>query len=111
MLLNGGALDGARVLKPETVRLMTQNQIGPLTIAYGIHGDKFGYGFGVVTPDARDKTPASAGSYSWGGLFDTFFWVDPEKQLVGVVMAQLYPFGHLPLWADYQKLAYAALAE
>ncbi len=111
MLLNGGELDGVRLLRPETVRLMTQNQVGSINIPYSIHGDKFGYGFGVVTPAGKPKTPASVGSYSWGGIFNTFFWVDPEKRLVGVVMTQLFPYSHLNLWADFQKRAYEALAE
>ena len=111
MLLNGGELDSVRLLKPETVQLMTQNQIGGLNNQFGVHGDKFGYGFGVVTAAGKDKSPASVGSYSWGGIWNTFFWVDPEKQMVGVVMTQLYPFGHLSLWADFQKRAYEAVGE
>jgi CubicO group peptidase (beta-lactamase class C family) len=110
MLLNGGELDGARVLKPETVRQMTRDQLGGLDNPFGVHGGKFGYGFGIVTEGGKSKSPASVGSYSWGGIWNTFFWVDPEKQVVGVVMTQLYPNGHLGLGAEFQKRAYEALA-
>ena len=57
------------------------------------------------------RTPASVGSYSWGGIFNTFFWADPEKQLAGVLMTQVYPSGHPSLRGDFQKLAYEALGE
>jgi CubicO group peptidase (beta-lactamase class C family) len=107
MLLNGGELDGVRLLKPETVRQMTANQIGELRIA-GPHGDRFGYGFGVVTAKSA-AMPMSVGSYSWGGLFNTFFWVDPERRLVGVLLTQLYPYDHLPLRGDFLKQVYAVL--
>jgi CubicO group peptidase (beta-lactamase class C family) len=105
MLLNGGELGGVRLLKAESVREMTRNQIGKLDLPFGVHGDKFGLGFGVTT---KPGVP-SVGSYSWAGAFHTFFWVDPEKKLAGIVMTQLHPWGASTLWADYQKAVYAAL--
>jgi CubicO group peptidase (beta-lactamase class C family) len=51
----------------------------------------------------------SAGTYSWGGFYYTYFWVDPKEDLVGIWMAQLYPWGDLTLWDDFRKLTYAAL--
>ena len=75
MLLNRGELDGVRLIKPETVDLMTRNQIGDLRIAFPNHGDGFGFGFGVLTD--RGKTEAfrraayddvaTVGTFSWGG--------------------------------------------
>jgi CubicO group peptidase (beta-lactamase class C family) len=100
MLLNEGTLDGVRLLRPETVRQMTQNQIGKLNCAYAIHGDKFGLGFGVTE---RPGGAVSVGSYSWGGMYHTFFWVDPKQKLVAVLMTQLYPWGASTLWEDFQK--------
>jgi CubicO group peptidase (beta-lactamase class C family) len=113
MLLNGGELNGVRLLKPETVKLMTQNHIGDRAIFTSAHGDGFGYGFGVVTtPAAHDKTHTSLGSYSWAGAFYTFFWVDPSKELVGVMMTQLSGQGtDLKLWEEFPKLTYEALVE
>ncbi|MGE3820671.1 MAG: serine hydrolase domain-containing protein, partial [Isosphaeraceae bacterium] len=106
MLLNEGVLDGVRLLKAETVHAMTRNQIGPLHCAYTIHGDKFGLGFGVVS---QPGGVATVGSYSWGGIYHTFFWVDPARELVGVVMTQIHPWGESSLWADFQKAVYASI--
>jgi putative heme-binding domain-containing protein len=108
MLAAGGRLGEARLLRPETVRAMTTNQIGALTIAFREHGDGFGFGFGVVREAGRG--PASVGSYSWGGIYHTYFWVDPEKQLAGVLMTQVFPFDHLTLRTDFQNRVYEALA-
>lgn len=106
MLLNEGTLEGQRLLRAETVRAMTRNQIGPLDCAFSIHGDKFGFGFGVTT---KPGGPASVGSYSWGGMYHTFFWVDPKRELVAIVMTQLYPWGKSTLWADFQRAVYQSI--
>lgn len=111
MLLHRGERNGKRLLKAETVDLMTRNEIGDLPIPFRVHGDGFGYGFGVVTGRDKQTSPASVGSYSWGGIFNTFFWVDPKEQLIGIVLTQLYPFGHLTLWHDFQAKVYADLAQ
>jgi CubicO group peptidase (beta-lactamase class C family) len=111
MLLHGGERNGKRLLKPETVAQMTRNQVGTLQIPFRVHGDGFGYGFGVVTGREKPPSPAPVGSYSWGGIFHTFFWVDPKDQLIGIVLTQLYPFDHLTLWQDFQAKAYEDLAD
>lgn len=111
MLLNGGELDGARLLKTETVRRMTSNQVGDLKLMFGDHGNRFGYGFGVRTATDKGGDPSSAGSYSWGGLFHTYFWVDPKKELIGVLMTQVYPNDHLSLRREFQKRTYESLAD
>ena len=109
MLLNGGTLDGHRVLRQETVALMTRNQIGDSQIPFSGHGDGFGFGFGVVTDKGAGADEASVGSFSWGGVFNTYFWVDPQEQLIGVLMTQLFPYDHLKLRADFKRLAYEAI--
>ena len=109
MLVNGGELDGIRVLKPSTVKTMTANQIGKLSIGAEAHGDKFSYGFGVVTDSGKDQDVATVGSISWGGLFHTYFWADPQKKLVGVLMTQIYPNAQLSLRTDFKKRVYEAL--
>lgn len=106
MLLNGGQWNGTRILKPETVREMTSNQIGDLK--FMMPTGRFGYGFGIVASAGKDEV-ASVGSYSWGGFYNTGFWVDPEKKLVGVFMSQLVPAGMPGMFQDFQKLAYAAI--
>jgi CubicO group peptidase (beta-lactamase class C family) len=110
MLLNKGELGGKRLLRRETVKLMTRNQVGDLKVTIRDHGDKFGYGVGVVTKAAQAKEVGSAGTFSWGGIYNTYFWVDPEKEVVGVLMSQLYPFDHLTIREDFQRLIYEALA-
>ncbi len=109
MLLNGGELNGVRLLRPKTVNRIITNQIGDLDISFPIHGDKFGYGFGVHV-DSTERNGASRGTYSWGGIFHTFFWVDPEQQVIGLVMTQLVPFDHLTFWKEYQSRVYDALS-
>jgi CubicO group peptidase (beta-lactamase class C family) len=112
MMLNGGTLDGVRILKPETVRAMTSNQTAAFPLTLGqLPVDGFGFGFGVVTPAGKDKTSMSPGSFSWGGFFHTFAWADPEKKLVGVFMTQLYPSGGTTIQTDFVKATYKALAD
>jgi CubicO group peptidase (beta-lactamase class C family) len=111
MLLNRGELDGARVLKPETVDLMTRNQIGDLPMPSWGHGDRFGYGFGVVTEAGRGDDPASVGSYSWAGFFYTYFWVDPKREIIGILFTQTYPNGGLSLREGLKRTTYEALTD
>jgi CubicO group peptidase (beta-lactamase class C family) len=110
MLLGGGELDGARILKAETVKQMTSNQLGKLKVYIDDHGDCFGYGFGVVTPAGKGDV-WSVGTFSWGGIFHTYFWVDPQKQLVGILMTQVYPYDKLSLRGEFRKRAYESLAD
>lgn len=111
MLLNKGELDGARVLKPETVALMTRDQVPGLNVLPWGHGDGFGYGFGVVKEANRDADLAGVGAYSWGGFFYTYFWVDPRREIVAIFMTQLYPNDHLKVREEFKRLTYDALAE
>ncbi len=109
MLLNRGELDGVRILKSETVDLMTANQIGDLPMPGFGHGDRFGYGFGVVSD--RGDLPEAVGTYSWGGFFYTYFWVDPRNDLIGVLFTQTYPSGDLKLREEFKRLTYEALTD
>lgn len=104
MLLDGGEWNGTRILKSETVRAMTSNQIGDLKCMSPT--DRFGYGFGIVAGADKDQV-ATVGSYYWGGFCNTAFWVDPQKKLVGVIMTQLFPSDHVTLYQDFMKRAYA----
>ena len=92
MLLNGGELDGARILKPETVKLMRQNVLkeGVLVDLYGPSMDGVGFGmdFAVILDPAKAKTPQGKDSYYWGGAFGTWFWIDPTNDVVFVGMIQ-----------------------
>lgn len=110
-LLNGGVLDGQRILKRETVERMTTNRLNDLSIGFP-PGASFGYGFGIVTEaskkSAGDQQPASIGTYSWGGAFYTQFFVDPKEKLIGVFLTQMLPNDHLKLHGEFTRLIYAA---
>jgi CubicO group peptidase (beta-lactamase class C family) len=88
MLLNGGELDGARLLGPKTVELMTSNHVGDL-----YQGGRFGFGLGfeIVEHVGRSGRPGSVGEFSWGGAYYTKFWVDPVERVVAVFMTQVLP--------------------
>ena len=87
MLLNEGEFDGVRVLRAETVRQMTQNAVGNMPTIRG-PGWGFTLGFGIVTDPAAAKSRLPAGSYGWGGIYGTQFWIDPANRVVGLVMTQ-----------------------
>ena len=108
MLLSGGSYQGRRLLKPATVQLMTTNQIGDVMQGR----NKFGLGFGLVTPDGAAHGPLPAGAYEWGGIFGTTYWVDPTRHLVGLLYTQKYPAGTgADLGERYKRLVYRALVK
>ena len=109
MLLNKGELDGVRVLKAATVGQMTANQIGEFACGFPIHGDKFGLGVGVHSPDSAERHGASPGTFGWGGFFFTYMWADPHRQVAGVLMMQAHPNGGGTEWADFQQAVYDGL--
>ena len=115
MLLNGGELDGHRVLSRKTVALMMQNHLpaglppvfGGLPWPPGNNG--FGYG-GAVRLDSAASLPGSAGTFRWSGYASTFFWIDPKADLIAMVWSQYLPETHV--WAvdgEFQRLVYAAV--
>jgi len=114
MLLNGGQLDGRRVLKRETVALMMKDQLPHgLTPIPGPAADwppgKNGFGYGGAVRVDSDKTvPGSPGTFRWAGAASTFFWVDPQADLTAMVWTQYLP----PSWsldAQFQPLVYASV--
>ncbi len=107
MLLNGGAYDGKRLLGRNTVRLMTMNQIGDVQFA---NNDKFGLGFLVVSETGSARTPAQAGTFSWGGAFATSYWVDPKEKLVLLFYRQLQGSTHGDVVEKFRALTYQALS-
>jgi CubicO group peptidase (beta-lactamase class C family) len=108
MMLNGGTYNGRRLLKPSTVALMTQNQIGDIN--QGLN--KFGLGFSILTPAGAAKTGQSVGSYEWGGAFGTDYWVDPKEKLVVLLYTQKFPHNNTPdLVPQFRKAVYAALTK
>jgi CubicO group peptidase (beta-lactamase class C family) len=109
MLLNGGALDGVRLLGPKTIELMTRSHTSELTPPLQLLGlgVNFGLGFRVVTDLASTQTLGSDGMYGWSGIYGTNFWVDPKERLVAVMMVQKYPAPTVA--ASFQPMVYQAL--
>ena len=93
MLLNGGEYDGQRLLGRMTVDMMITNQIGMGKPVY-IRGDGYGFGlgFGVLTNPAKSPDALSIGTFTWGGADGTLFWIDPQEDLIGILMVQLNPY-------------------
>ncbi len=123
MMLNEGRLGSERIIEPETVALMTTNQL-PDGLGIGFDGTnrsdeagqphQFGLDWGVITDPEAMKSPAGAGTYYWGGAAGTWFWIDPVNDLFFIGMIQR--FGELPgdeadFRGESMRLVYEALAE
>ena len=121
MLLNGGELDGARILAPKTIQLMASNhlpggqdltQLSRSLFSESTNaGVGFGLGFAVVFDPPKTLIPCSMGEYYWGGAASTAFWVDPVEQVTAVFMTQLLPSSSYPIRRELRTLTYAALME
>jgi CubicO group peptidase (beta-lactamase class C family) len=83
LFLNGGELDGVRLLSRKTIELMLQNQIGTLQ-------PNFGLGFAIETAQNDARSPKSLGSFSWGGAFSTTYWADPKEKLIALLYTNIY---------------------
>jgi CubicO group peptidase (beta-lactamase class C family) len=118
MLLGGGQVDGVRVLGRKTVELMTQNHLPDgaalweVARGFGEVGFK-GMGFGLTVAVSQGPVATgvvgSVGSYTWGGLASTVFWVDPAEDLVVIFMVQFLPSGTFDFRSQLQALVYGAL--
>lgn len=116
MLLNGGVLDGQRLLGPKTVELMRANHLPPALMPIGIgSGSQPGYGFGlgvsVLVDVAASGAPGSPGIFGWGGAATTQFWIDPQEEMLGIFMTQFMPSGHYPVTREFRVAVYQALVE
>jgi CubicO group peptidase (beta-lactamase class C family) len=122
MLLNGGELDGVRILSPKTIALMTSDQLPanverhtPVALALGAFGPmpesgtSFGLGFAVRTDAGRSPIPGSVGDFSWGGITGTLFWVDPKEKLVAVMLCQSQQAANNLIWRQTRTMVYQAL--
>lgn len=118
MLLNGGVLDGTRLLSPKTIELMTANhlpggkELPDMSVSLfseaSYAGMGFGLGFAVTTDPARTLVPGSRGDFSWGGMASTYFWIDPREQLIAIFMTQLMPSTIYNLRRELRTLVYSA---
>lgn len=111
LMLNGGALDGVRLLSPRSVELMTVNHVGTLFAERGPAdaGKGFGLGFDVLLDLGRVGRLGSEGAFGWGGAYHTNYWVDPREKLVALVMTQLLPAGGSDLHDRFRTLVYQSI--
>ncbi|HEY1295067.1 MAG TPA: serine hydrolase domain-containing protein [Chloroflexota bacterium] len=125
MLLGNGELDGARILKAETVAEMNRNQIGDLSVGLlstalpGASNDaeffpglpkKWGLAYMINAEDA--PVGRSAGSLAWAGLANTYYWIEPQRRVAGVILTQILPFADptvLNLFENFERATYAGL--
>ena len=120
MLLNGGALDGAQILSPKTIELMTANHIPggqdltqmskSLFSEAEMAGIGFGLGFATTIDSAATLTPCSTGDFYWGGMYSTAFFVDPVEDIIMIFMTQLLPSTTYPVRREIKTMIYSALA-
>ena len=127
MILNGGALDGVRLLETETVDMMAQNQIGDLragalgsvmphmTLPFDLFPNMTtGWGLGFLINPEPVPGRRAAGSLAWAGLANTHYWIDPASNRAGLLLAQTFPFGDaavLDLVRDFETATYAVKPE
>lgn len=124
-LMHGGGHNGTKILKPETVALMGKNHTGD--IQAGIlkttnparsndvdlfPGAPIRWGLGYMLNMQAGPNGRSAGTVSWGGIFNTYYWLDPAKRVTGLIMTQILPFADTPtlkLYGQYERSVYDAL--
>ena len=125
MLLNGGSWNGVKILKPETVALMNKNHTG--NIPAGVMktavparsnnvdffpGAEIRWGLGYMLNQQAGPNGRSAGTVSWGGIFNTYYWIDPAKKVTGLIMTQILPFADpraVKLYGQYEAAVYESL--
>ncbi|MEX2333214.1 MAG: serine hydrolase domain-containing protein [Pseudohongiella sp.] len=120
MVLNGGELDGVRIIGSKTLEYMTQNHLPGIfgdngqhaadTLPGFVNGTGFGLGFAVIEDPTAAGGIGSEGEYYWGGAAGTIFWIDPVEELIGVVMIQ-HMNVQVPLRAAFKALAYGAIVD
>jgi CubicO group peptidase (beta-lactamase class C family) len=120
MLLNGGAFDGAQILSPKTIELMTANHIPggqdltqmskSLFSEAEMAGIGFGLGFATTIDSAATLAPCSNGDFYWGGMYSTAFFVDPVEDIIMIFMTQLLPSTTYPVRREIKTMIYSALA-
>jgi CubicO group peptidase (beta-lactamase class C family) len=119
MLLDGGQLDGKRLLSRTTVGLMTADHLGPALgaaptpseLLLGTPGYTFGLGFAVRREAGIAGVSGSAGEYTWGGFAGTYFWIDPKEQLIGILMTQAPGPTRVEQRKLFRQLVYQAIAD
>ncbi len=110
MLLNGGALDGQRILSPKSVELMSSDALDDIPADFPwSDGAGFGLGFQVTTDLGATGMLGSVGEYGWGGAAGTRFWIDPKEKMITLYMIQILPHTGLQFSSQFKNLAYQAI--
>ena len=107
MLLNGGELDGTRLLGSKTVELMTMSHLDYERAP----GWGFGLGVQVCSNVAHTETLGSTGAYGWSGIANTYFFIDPAEDLIAMVWTQMQPYGYYPLSQEFNVAVYQAIVD
>lgn len=110
MLLNGGELDGVRILSPKTVQLMTRNHLPATGEVMARSGTGFGLGVAIAIDQGAIGELGSNGEYNWGGAAGTKFWIDPREKLIGIFMTQSLPHAS-QIGVDFKYLSYQAIID
>jgi CubicO group peptidase (beta-lactamase class C family) len=120
-LINGGEIDGVRLLGPKTLKLMTSNHLPNGLDLPGLsrslfseatyNGIGFGLGFSVTMDPVKTMIPGSPGEFSWGGAATTSFWIDPAEELITIFMTQVLPSSAYPLRRELRTMVYAAITD
>jgi len=105
MLLNGGEYNGKRILSPASVKMMTVSQFDKIDWP----DNKFGLGFGIYTDKSSAVSPLSPGSFEWGGMFSSSYWVDPKEKIVAQLFLNQFPNSHGEIHNKFKILVYQAL--
>jgi CubicO group peptidase (beta-lactamase class C family) len=125
MLLHQGRFNGAQLLRPETVSQIGQNQIGNLQLGTMktampelsndvdlFPGVRCGHGLASVVNAQQGPNGRSAGTLTWAGLLNTYYWIDPQKRVTGVILTQILPFADpkaVKLYGEFESAVYDAL--
>jgi CubicO group peptidase (beta-lactamase class C family) len=114
-LIHNGQYEGGRLLGRKTLEWMTCNHIpeqfmplkmGPWELDHG-----YGLGFRVTTSLGEARKSTSVGEYGWGGAANTYFWIDPAEEIIGLMMTQYMPTPSYPVQERFQNLAYQAIVD
>ncbi len=107
MMLNGGEYNGARILAPRTVQLMTSGQLPFLYDGQ----DNFGLGFGITSERSAARKVRNEGTFAWGGYFGTTYWADPKAKMICLIMTQLTPNSHVDLEQKLEQVIYQSFVK
>jgi CubicO group peptidase (beta-lactamase class C family) len=105
MLLNGGEYNGKRILSRASVKMMTVSQYDKINWP----DNKMGLGFSIYTEKSAAISPVSAGSYAWGGMFSSSYWIDPKEKIIGQLFLNEFPQSQGEIHDKFKVLVYQAI--